>query len=92
MNYGSFYPLSAPPDKLETDWSEDCDKVTLRRCPLCECDLKGLENRRHEAMSTESRNRRIASQVEARSTGFPKSLHGFGCPCPQDLQVGAASH
>jgi hypothetical protein len=30
--------LSAPPHKLETDWAGDCDKVMLRRYPLCERD------------------------------------------------------
>jgi len=30
-----FLPVSAPQDKLATDWAEGCDKVILRRCPLC---------------------------------------------------------
>ena len=31
-----FVPVSAPPDRLEADWAEDCDKMILRRCPVCE--------------------------------------------------------
>ena len=33
-----FIPLSAPPQKLETDWAVDCDKLIPRRCPVCERD------------------------------------------------------
>jgi hypothetical protein len=28
-----FIPVSAPQNKLETDWAEDCDKIILRQCP-----------------------------------------------------------
>jgi len=33
-----FVSVSAAPDKLATEWAEDCDKIILRRCPVCEHD------------------------------------------------------
>jgi len=30
-----FVAVSAAPGKLATDWAEDCDKIILRRCPVC---------------------------------------------------------
>jgi len=45
-----FIPLSAPPHKLETDWASDCEKVVLRRCPVCERDsIIGHGRRRKQA-------------------------------------------
>jgi Domain of unknown function (DUF6431) len=36
--------------KLETDWANDCDKVILRRCPVCERDsIIGHGRRRKQA-------------------------------------------
>lgn len=45
-----FLPLSAPQDKLATDWAEDCDKLILRRCPVCKRDsIIGHGRRRKQA-------------------------------------------
>jgi hypothetical protein len=45
-----FIPLSAPLHKLETDWAGDCDKLILRRCPVCERDsIIGHGRRRKQA-------------------------------------------
>ena len=50
MNDDSFIPLSAPPHKLDTDWAGDCEKVILRRCPVCERDsIIGHGRRRKQA-------------------------------------------
>jgi hypothetical protein len=45
-----FIPFSASPYKTENDWAEDCDKVILRLCPVCECDsIIGHGRRRKQA-------------------------------------------
>jgi hypothetical protein len=45
-----FIPLSAPPDKLETDWAASCAEIILRRCPACEHDsIIGHGRRRKQA-------------------------------------------
>ena len=45
-----FIPVSAPSDKLATDWAEDCDEIILRRCPVCERDsIVGHGRRRKQA-------------------------------------------
>jgi len=45
-----FVPVSAPPDRLEADWAEDCDKIILRRCPVCEQEsIIGHGRRRKQA-------------------------------------------
>ncbi|MGD0649321.1 MAG: DUF6431 domain-containing protein [Acidobacteriaceae bacterium] len=38
------------PDRPATDWAEDCDKIILRRCPVCERDsIIGHGRRRKQA-------------------------------------------
>jgi hypothetical protein len=38
------------PDRLATDWAEDCDEIILRRCPVCERDsIIGHGRRRKQA-------------------------------------------
>jgi hypothetical protein len=45
-----FVPVSVAPDKLATDWAEDCDEIILRRCPVCERDsIVGHGRRRKQA-------------------------------------------
>jgi len=45
-----FVAVSAAPGKLATDWAEDCDKIILRRCPVCERDsIVGHGRRRKQA-------------------------------------------
>ena len=45
-----FVAVSAAPDKLATDWAEDCDKIILRRCPVCKRDsIIGHGRRRKQA-------------------------------------------
>jgi len=45
-----FVPVSAAPDRLEADWAEDCDKIILRRCPICGQDsIIGHGHRRKQA-------------------------------------------
>lgn len=45
-----FISLSAPLHKLQTDWANACDKVILRRCPVCERDsIIGHGRRRKQA-------------------------------------------
>jgi len=45
-----FIPVSAPLDKLATDWAEDCDKIVLRLCPICKRDsIVGHGRRRKQA-------------------------------------------
>jgi hypothetical protein len=45
-----FIPVSAPFDELATDWAEDCDKIILRRCPICKRDsIVGHGRRRKQA-------------------------------------------
>jgi hypothetical protein len=45
-----FIPVSAPLDKLATDWAEGCDEIILRRCPVCERDsIIGHGRRRKQA-------------------------------------------
>jgi hypothetical protein len=45
-----FVPVSAPPHRLEADWAEDCDKIILRRCPVCEQEsIIGHGRRRKQA-------------------------------------------
>ncbi len=45
-----FIPVSAPPEKLEVDWAEDCDENIIRRCPICERDsIVGHGRRRKQA-------------------------------------------
>jgi hypothetical protein len=45
-----FIPVSAPPNKLEADWAEDCDKIILRQCPICKHDsIIGHGRRRKQA-------------------------------------------
>ena len=45
-----FIPVSAPLDKLTTDWAEDCDKIVLRLCPICKRDsIVGHGRRRKQA-------------------------------------------
>jgi hypothetical protein len=45
-----FVPVSVAPDKLATDWAEDCDGIILRRCPVCERDsIVGHGRRRKQA-------------------------------------------
>ena len=45
-----FVPVSAPPDRLEADWAKDCDKIILRRCPVCEQEsIIGHGRRRKQA-------------------------------------------
>jgi hypothetical protein len=45
-----FIPVSAPFDKLATDWAEDCDKIVLRLCPICKRDsIVGHGRRRKQA-------------------------------------------
>jgi len=45
-----FVAVSAAPGKLATDWAEDCDKIILRRCPVCERDsIIGHGRRRKQA-------------------------------------------
>jgi len=45
-----FIPLSTRPDKIETDWARDGEKVLLRRCPFCERDsIIGHGRRRKQA-------------------------------------------
>jgi Domain of unknown function (DUF6431) len=37
-------------DRLATEWAEDCDKIILRRCPVCERDsIIGHGRRRKQA-------------------------------------------
>jgi hypothetical protein len=45
-----FVPVSALPDRLEADWAKDCDKIILRRCPVCEQEsIIGHGRRRKQA-------------------------------------------
>jgi hypothetical protein len=45
-----FIPVSAPLDRLATDWAEDCDKIVLRLCPICKRDsIIGHGRRRKQA-------------------------------------------
>ena len=45
-----FIPFSASQHKAENGWAEDCDKVILRRCPVCERDsIIGHGRRRKQA-------------------------------------------
>jgi hypothetical protein len=45
-----FIPVSAPQNKLEADWAEDCDKIILRQCPVCKHDsIIGHGRRRKQA-------------------------------------------
>ena len=45
-----FVSVSASPDKLATDWAEDCDENIIRRCPFCEHDsIIGHGRRRKQA-------------------------------------------
>jgi hypothetical protein len=45
-----FIPASVPLDKLATDWAEGCDKIILRRCPVCKQDsIIGHGRRRKQA-------------------------------------------
>src|ERR1022692_3123043 len=45
-----FVAVSVAPGKLATDWAEDCDKIILRRCPVCERDsIVGHGRRRKQA-------------------------------------------
>ena len=45
-----FVSVSAGPDKLATDWAEGCDKIILRRCPICDRDsIIGHGRRRKQA-------------------------------------------
>jgi hypothetical protein len=38
------------PDRLATDWAEDCDEIILRRCPVCKRDsIIGHGRRRKQA-------------------------------------------
>jgi Domain of unknown function (DUF6431) len=42
--------LSAPLDKVETEWARDCGKILLRRCPVCKREsLIGHGRRRKQA-------------------------------------------
>lgn len=45
-----FVSVAAPPQKRDVDWAEDCDKIILRRCPVCERDtIIGHGRRRKQA-------------------------------------------
>jgi hypothetical protein len=45
-----FVPVSVPVGRLEAGWAEDCDKIILRRCPICEQDsIVGHGHRRKQA-------------------------------------------
>jgi len=49
-SYDFFYPLSASPHKLETDWAGDCDQIILPQCPVCEQgSIVGHGRRRKQA-------------------------------------------
>jgi hypothetical protein len=43
-----FVPVSVRSQKLEADWAEDCDKIILRRCPVCKHDSIIGHGHRHK--------------------------------------------
>jgi Domain of unknown function (DUF6431) len=43
-----FVTVSAPLHKLEADWAEDCDRIILRRCPICKHSLIIGHGHRHK--------------------------------------------
>ena len=45
-----FVPVSAPCGQLAACWADDCDKIILRRCPICKQDsIVGHGRRRKQA-------------------------------------------
>jgi len=45
-----FVALSVPLKQLAARWAENCDEITIRRCPICEQDsIIGHGRRRKQA-------------------------------------------